>query len=152
MNEKQFKEFCKKEFEARGLKKQKNVFYMVGCDLLCEIELSKSNYNNEYYVDFCYFIGNHRGHNKLPNYYDSDIEDRILVMSKKKKVNGKCFLTAMIEYEEYTEEDLRIYFDKEFKERILPPILQGKKYILDNLGEIYFLTVNKDEVRKKLNS
>ena len=36
----------------------------------------------------------------------------------------------MIEYEEYTEDELRPYFDKEFEERILPPVYQGKKYIL----------------------
>ena len=58
----------------------------------------------------------------LPDYYDSDIEERILAMSKTKTVHGKCFLTAMIEYEEYTEDELRPYFDKEFEERILPPV------------------------------
>lgn len=62
----------------------------------------------------------------LPDYYDSDIEERILAMSKTKTVHGKCFLTAMIEYEEYTEAELRPYFDKEFEERILPPVYQGK--------------------------
>lgn len=57
-----------------------------------------------------------------------------------------------IEYEEYTEDELRPYFDKEFEERILPPIYQGKKYILDNLGKFYSLTLNKEEVMKKLQS
>ena len=88
----------------------------------------------------------------LPDYYDSDIEERILAMSKTKTVHGKCFLTAMIEYEEYTEDELRPYFDKEFEERILPPVYQGKKYILDHLGNLYSLTLRKEEVMRKLKS
>lgn len=75
----------------------------------------------------------------LPDYYNSDIEERILAMSKTKTVHGECFLTAMIEYEEYTEDELRPYFDKEFEERILPPVYQGKKYILDHLRKSLFL-------------
>lgn len=91
-------------------------------------------------------------HTLLPDYYDSDIEERILAMSKRKTVHGKCFLTAMIEYEEYTEDELRPYFDKEFEERILPPVYQGKKYILDHLGSLYSLTLRKEEVMRKLKS
>ena len=152
MDIKQFKNFCKKEFELRGFKKNKKTFYLVGKDLVCGIELSKSNYSNEYYVDFFYCIGDYHVVSELPVYYDSDVEERILVMSKTKTVQGKCFLTGMIEYEEYTEEELRSFFDKEFEERILPPIHKGKKYILDNLGKLYSLTLRKEEVMQKLQS
>ena len=41
MDKKQFKEFCKKEFEARGFKKQNNAFYLAGQDLLCGIDMLK---------------------------------------------------------------------------------------------------------------
>lgn len=150
MDKKQFRAFCKKEFEERGFKKQNNVFYLLGKDLLCGIELSKSNYGNEYYVDFFYCIGDYGDVVELPVYYDSDIEERILAMSKTKTVHGKHFLTSAIEYEEYTEEELRPYFDKEFEERILPPVHQGKKYILENLGRLYSLTLHKEEVMRKL--
>ena len=152
MDKKQFKDFCKKEFEARGFKKKKNVFYLLGQELVCGIELSKSNYGNEYYADFFYCIGDYYKASELPVYYDSDVQERILVLSKAKTVQGKCFLTGMIEYEEYTEEELHPYFDKEFEERILPPIHQGKKYILDNLGKLYSLTLRKEEVMQKLQS
>ena len=152
MDKKQFKDFCKKEFEARGFKKKKNVFYLLGQELVCGIELSKSNYGNEYYVDFFYCIGDYSKVAKLPVYYDSDIEERILVMSKTSTVQGKHFITSQIEYEEYTEEELRPYFDKEFEERILPPVHQGKKNILDNLGKLYSLTLHKEEVMRKLQS
>lgn len=150
MDKKQFKDFCKKEFELRGFKKIKKTFYLVGKDLVCGIELSKSNYSNEYYVDFFYCIGDYHMVSELPVYYDSDVEERILVMSKTKTVQGRYFLTGMIEYEEYAEEELRSFFDKEFEERILPPIYKGKKYILDNLGKLYSLTLRKEEVMQKL--
>ena len=39
MDKKQFKEFCQNEFKARGFKKQRNVFYLTGRDLLCGIDL-----------------------------------------------------------------------------------------------------------------
>ena len=152
MDKKRFRTFCREEFEKRGFKKQNKTFYLLGKDLLCGLELSKSNYGNEYYVDFFYCIGDYRDAAELPDYYDSDIEDRILAMSKTKTVHGKCFLTAMIEYEEYTEDELRPYFDKEFEERILPPVYQGKKYILDQLGKLYSLTLHKEEVMRKLKS
>ena len=58
----------------------------------------------------------------------------------------------MIEFVKYTEDELRPYFDKEFEERILPPVYQGKKYILDNLGKLYSLTLRKEEVMRKLQS
>jgi len=152
MNKKQFKDFCKREFKERGFKKKNNVFYLLGKDLLCGIELSKSNYGNAYYVDVFYCIGDYRDVVDLPVYYDSDIQDRILAMSKTQTVNGEHFITAAIEYEEYTEEELRPYFNKEFEERILPPVYQGKKYILDNLGKLYSLTLHKEEVMRKLQS
>lgn len=152
MEKNEFKEFCKNEFEARGFKKQKNMFYLTGQDLLCGIYLQKSNYGDFYYVNYCYFIGEHDDIKKYPTHYESDIQERFSAMSKTSTVQGKHFITAQIEYKEYTKEDLRPYFDKEFEERILPPVHQGKKYILENLGKLYSLTLRKEEVMRKLKS
>ena len=79
-----------------------------------------------------------------------DVEGRMWVMSKTKQHQGECFMTTQIEYEEYSSDELRVFFDKEMEERILPPIIQGKKYILDNLNELYFLTLKPEEVMRKL--
>ena len=152
MDKKQFREFCKNEFKARGFKKQRNVFYLTGHDLLCGIDLQKSNYGEVYYVNYYYFIGDFENITDYPTHYESDIQGRIVVMSRKQTFQGKHFMTAQVEYEEYTEEELRSFFDKEFEERILPPIHQGKKYILDNLGKLYSLTLHKEEVMQKLQS
>lgn len=146
----EFKQFCKADFESRGFKKIKNSFYLTGPDLLCEIYLQKSNYGNIYYVNFCYYIGNFNGLSNYPTRYESDIQGRITVMSKTQTYQGEYFITSQIEYEEYSEEDLCQFFDKEFKEKILPPIIKGKKFILKNLNKLYFLTLNQEEVLNKL--
>ena len=152
MEKNEFKAFCKKELEIRGFKKQKKMFYLKGFDLLCGIDFQKSNYGDIFYINFCYFIGDFENIENYPTYDESDIEERILVMSKTKTIQGKHFITAQIEYKEYTEKELIVYFDKEFEERILPPLYQGKKYILDNIGKLYSLTLHKEEVMQKLQS
>ena len=152
MEKKEFVEFCGNEFKKHGFKKGKKYFYMVGKDLLCGMDLQKSNYGNVYYVNFFYFIGDYSASTILPTHYESDIQGRILAMSKTQTYQGERFMTALIEYEEYAEDELQVFFDKEFKEKVLPPITQGKKYILDNLGKVYFLTLRQDEVKRKLKS
>ena len=126
------------------------MFYLTGRDLLCGIYLQKSNYGDIYYINYCYFIGEFEDIKNYPTHYESDIQERVLAMSKTSTVRGKHFITSQIEYNEYTEDELRSYFDKEFEERILPPVYQGKKYILDNLGKLYSLTLRKEEVMLKL--
>lgn len=76
---------------------------------------------------------------------------RITVKSKTQKNSDDLpIMTSQIEYEDYSAEELAKYFDKEFEEMILPPIYQGKKYILDNLNKLYFLTLRPKEVMRKL--
>lgn len=150
MDKKQFRDFCKIEFQKRGFKKVKNTYYLAGQEVLCGIDLQKSNYGNEYYINFFYFLGDYQNQAVFPTYYDSDIDARIIVMSKKQRHQGNPFLTAQIEYEEYSEDELRAFFDKEFEERILPPIQQGKAFILENLGKLYRLSLNQEEVMHKL--
>ena len=150
MDKKQFKEFCKNECISRGFKKVKNTFYLTGDDLLCSIDLQKSNYGDVYYVNYNFFIDDFSNTNIYPTHYESDIEGRIIVMSKKQTIEGKTFATALIEYEEYTEDELKKFFDEEFESKIMPPINEGKKYILDNLNKLYFLTLNQEEVKQKL--
>lgn len=152
MDRKQFKEFCKNEFTERGFKKQRNMFYLTGYDLLCGIDLQKSYYGDAYYVNYYYFIGEFKNITDYPTHYESDIQGRIAVMSRKQTFHGKQFMTAQVEYEEYTEEELRPYFERAFKEENLPPVNRGKSFILDNLGGIYSLTLHKEEVIQKLKS
>lgn len=152
MDKKQFKEFCKTEFQARGFQKRGNLFYLTGRNLLCGMDLQKSDYSEVYYVNYYYFIGAFENITDYPAPWESDVQGRIVVMSRKQTHQGKQFMTAQIEYEEYTEEELRPYFDRAFREAILPPVNQGKSFILDNLGKIYVLTLHQEEVMEKLQS
>lgn len=151
MNKKEFKTFCRKEFESRGFKKYNKMFYLSGKDVLCGLLIDKSDYSDSYYINYYFFIGEFNNPNEYPTRYDHDIYGRISVLSKTQTYKGKPCLTA-IEYEEYNEEELRPYFEKKFEEVILPAIYHGKKYILDNLGKLYFLYLRKEEVMQKLMS
>ena len=152
MNKEEFKKFCHIEFTKRGFKKIKKGYYLQGPkDILCGIFLQKSNFGEIYYVNYCFHICFSQ-ENIVPSYYDMDIDGgRITVKSKTQKNSDDLpIMTSQIEYEDYSAEELAKYFDKEFEEMILPPIYQGKKYILDNLNKLYFLTLRPKEVMRKL--
>lgn len=100
-------------------------------------------------IFFC--IGNYNDGSDLPTYYDSDIQSRVLTMSKTSQIYGNYFMTAQIEYENYSEDELCFWFDKDFNERILPPVQKGKKYILENLDKLYTLTLHQENVLKNFN-
>ena len=142
--------FAKMNLRCTESKKQRNVFYLTGHDLLCGIDLQKSNYGDVYYVNYYYFIGEFEAITGYPTHCESDIQGRITVMSRKQTSHGKQFMTAQIEYEEYTEEELRPFFERAFEEEILPPVEHGKSFILDNIGKLYSLTMRKEEVLRKL--
>lgn len=150
MTKQEFKDFCKQEFYKRGFKKIKNEYYLAGDEVLCGIHLQKSDYSNVYYVNFYYFIGDYRTSGSYPKYCDSDVGGRIVAMSKTRTNGGKNYRTAQIEYEEYDQDELRAYFDVAFEEVIMPPLMEGKKYILDNLRKKYTMTLRQDEILKKL--
>lgn len=154
MTKQEFKRFCDTEFKKRGFIKKSNAYYLAGKDLLCVIDLQKSNYGEEYYINYSYFLGEYRIVDDYPKpigYPLCDIFDRISVMSKTQTTDGgKHYMTGQIEYEYYTEDELRLFFDKAFDDVILPPVHQGKKYILDHLNELYTLDFHKEETMRKL--
>ena len=149
MDKNDFKKFCFEQFKKRGFVKHKNMFYRQGKDVLCGLLLQKSDFGPAYYINYYFYIGvfNESGY---PTRYDLDVQGRVIVLSKKQTIDGENFSTSMIHYEEYSETELIDFFDKAFEEFILPPIFQGKKYILNNLNEKYFLTLRKEEVMSKL--
>lgn len=146
----EFKELVKSECIKHGFKKVKNSFYISGEDVLCCVNLQKSLYGSIYYINYYYFIGDFCESKEYPIYYDSDIYERVCVMSKTQTIKGKHFLTGQVEYEHYNEDEMRAILNSEFENKILPPIYNGKKFILNNLNKLYTLTTNKDEVMSKL--
>ena len=101
-----------------------------------------------FYVEYDFFIGEYDDVKMYPTVYDSDIHRRILVMSKD-TVDGEHFMDALIEYERYNIEEIKPYFEETFKKYIMPPILEGKKIILEN-QQHYFAALFPEERCKVL--
>ena len=152
MNKQEFKDFCHDEFTRRGFKKKRSMYYMKGKDLLCGIDLQKSM-AEAFYVNYNFYIGEYDDVKSYPSKYDCDLYHRITVWSKD-TVKGEHFWDAMIEYERYTIDEIKPYFDRAFEEYIMPPIEKGKKVILEN-KDFYFRGVFEYELPgllEKLNS
>lgn len=133
MTKQEFKNFCKQEFYKREFKKVKKMYYLDGKEnVLCGIDLQKSNFGNYYYINVSFFIKELNMEGQYPSYYDSDIDGRISVMSKD-TYQGEIFMTSQIEYEKYTPEELSRYFEKDFKEWILPAVEEGTSFIAQKL-------------------
>lgn len=149
MTKQEFKDFCHKDFTKRGFFKKKSMYYIKGKDLLCGLYLQKSM-GDAFYVEFDFFLNNYDDVKSYPTHYESDIYNRFTVLSKV-TYKGEYFMDAMIEYERYTEEELQPYFDKVFKEHIMPVVLLGKKFILDDIDFYDNLTEDKKiELKIKL--
>lgn len=151
MNSKDFKRFCDHYFKSRGFTKVKNTYYCNGINgVLCAIELQKSNYGPSYYVNYYFFLGVFTDIADYPSRHEFDIEGRLTVPSKTQKKDGKEFLSVQVEYEEYSEEELSLLLNEEFDTKILPPVTFGKRYLIDNLKKLYFLTLRQEDVLNKL--
>ena len=109
MTKQEFIDFCHEEFVKRGFKKKgKTYYYLKGKDLLCGIYLQKSM-SEAFYVNFYYCIGEYNDKKMYPKIYDSDISRRVVVWSKD-TFKGEHFWDALIDYEEYTVEEIKPYF------------------------------------------
>ncbi len=130
MDSKEFKKFCKDEFAKRGFRKVKSDFYCQGNGVLCSLYLQHSDFGPMYYLNFYFYIGDFTG-KEYPSRYDYDFYGRIAFMSKTSTINGgKTFLGGLIEYNYYTEDELRLYIDKGFEEKISPVLEHGKEEIV----------------------
>lgn len=153
MTKEEFQQFCKNYFLERGYRKKRNDYYLIGeSGILSSIDLQKSQFGPKYYVNFNFYLDNYIDVplSKFPSCYDSDIDGRIGIMTVSTEDNEECFETYSFEYEKYTPEMLKPHFDKAFDKVIFPPLKLGKKYILENLNILYHLTLNPEEVLKKL--
>lgn len=144
MDKTEFLDFCEREFLKRGFIKVKKSYYLDGPrDITCGIFLQKSNFGSCYYINIGFFIKEQESPAKYPSYYEMDIDGRM-------QIHSRHGITSQIDYEDYCEEDLSADFEKAFNTRILPPITEGKSFILKNIGKLYTLTTNPEQVMKKL--
>ncbi len=125
MTKQDFLDFCNEEFIKRGFKKKRNKYYRIDRnDLLCIIYLQKSM-AEAYYINYYFFIGNYKEVSKLPSIDEYDIYERFAVLSKDIDEDER-FLTACIEYDLYTKEEIKPFLDEEFEDYVIPIIESGK--------------------------
>lgn len=142
-----------KLFFRTWVQKKRNDYYLIGeSGILSSIDLQKSQFSSGNYINFNFYLDNYIDvpSSKFPSCYDSDIDGRIGIMTVSTEDNEECFETYSFEYEKYTPEMLKPHFDKAFDEIIFPPLKLGKKYILENLNILYDLSLNREEVLRKL--
>ncbi len=151
MTKEEFKTFCKDEFARRGFRKHKNAYYLKGPDGdLCCLFLTKSNYGPSYYVDCRYNIQSPDDTN-LPPYHDTDMQIwGIRVMTKSEHdQSGNTFLSSMIDYEDFTADELKVFFDKDFEEHIMPVIHGGREYVKNNLDKFSLHVLRGERAKQK---
>lgn len=146
MDSKEFKKFCKDEFTKRGFRKVKNEFYRQGNGVLCSLHLQHSDFGSIYYINICFYIGTFADKD-YPTRYDYDFCGRFSAMTKKAtQMGGGHFLSSGIEYNYYTEDELRPYIEKGFEEMIYPVLEHGKKKIIPLLEQKEFIpNILRDE-------
>ena len=153
MDKDEFKQFCHNEFIKRGFKKRKSTYYLASeTGLLCGLSLQGS-YGAAYYINCDLFIGKYNNPKDYPSQYDSDLHRRPIAVLSKDTYKGEHFMTALIEFEKYTVEELLPYFNQAFDEVIMPPLINGKQQLLKNIELWEFplpFVKSKDEVVQKL--
>jgi len=155
MEKSNFKKFCHDRFTEHGFKKHRSTYYLASSHgLLCGLTLQGS-YGTAYYINCDFFIGNFEDPKSYPSQYDSDLYDRPICVLSKTTYKGEHFMTALIEYEKYTEEELQPFFDQAFNNRIMPPLQNGKQELLMHLDEWELPDSDTDQldtIRKKLSN
>lgn len=99
-----------------------------------------------YYINYYFFIGDYKDVSKLPSIDEYDIYERFAVLSKNLD-EEECFLTACIEYDLYTKEEIKPFLDKEFESYIIPVIERGKIELQNKLDH-YLPTMFPEDIEK----
>ena len=135
-----FKKFFHSYLKAKGFEKIKNEYYMNGKEFLCMIDLQRSSYGPTYYINYTFFLGEF----EKPYVINTDS-----IETYTPYVGNRFYFAEnnkySCDYLEYTEEELTSILDFNFNERVAPPFEKGKKYLLDNFGNLYESHL-KDEI------
>lgn len=148
MNKSDFKKFCHDEFSKRNFIKRKASYYRQNDEgLLFEISL-QGGYDY-YYVNCYVYIGDYSTCAKYPKDLDFDLYCRPFCVISKDTIGGEHFVDAMIEYAEYTVEELAPCFEEAFEKVLLPAILGGKKALIANL-EFWTMPLSGEKTKENI--
>ena len=127
-----FKKFFHKYLKDQGFTKVKSKYYLKGNKFTCMIDLQRSYYGPQYYINYSFFLGDYEKPTDI-------IQDNMETYSP--NVDGRFYFTEKDKYScdylDYSEEELKVLLDNNFIERIIPPFKEGKKYLLKHFGTLY---------------
>ena len=127
-----FKKFLNKYLKEKGFEKIKSKYYLNGKNFLCVIDIQKSNYGPTYYINYSFYLG---------NFEKPYVINQESVETYTPYVGGRFYFAEKHKYScdylEYTEEELIKIIEENFKERIIPPFIEGKQYLLKHFGKLY---------------
>lgn len=131
MDKKQFLKLCNTIFTEYGyVKKGKSTYYWNGNDLQGEISIIKSSYSSEHFIDVSFYICDLNFQNNVPTPPNAEFSRRIRIPNKASKSDPLSF-TAYIDYELYSEDELKKSIKADFDANILPVIQYGKVEFLE---------------------
>ena len=139
MDKKEFMNFCKEDLKKRGFKKIKKGYYFDGGNGISIIIYPQGgSFGKYYYINCGFSMCSLNDFLPRPIFDDMDFTNRIAIMSRgDDTIDGKHYMTAQIDYEEYDQSELQPFFDDFFEKWVNPVITKGKKYILENKDEYH---------------
>ena len=136
-----FKKFLQKYLKDKGFEKIKSKYYLKDEKFLCMIHYYKSYYGSTYYFDYYFFLGEF----EKPYIINQDNAQTYTPC-----VGRRFYFTEKDKYScdylDYTEEQLKCLLDSNFKERIMPPFIEGKQYLLKNFGTLYTTFLPQEKI------
>lgn len=142
-----FKKFLHKYLKEKSFEKIKSKYYLKSDKFLCMIHFYRSYYGPTFYFDYYFFLGEF----DKPYIINQDNAETYTPY-----VGSRFYFTEKDTYScnylDYTEEELKELLDKNFKERINPPFILGKKYLLDYFGTLYTTILNEEKIKELLNN
>lgn len=137
MTKEEFKELCQTEFVKRGFCKRKSCYYLLGVDgLLGGLHLQSSCGGKAYYVNIYFYLDGVSDTKKYPACHEADLHGRINVWSRA-TYKGQHFMSSLIEFEKYSQEELFNYITDDLDSIVMPPLLYGRRMLRDCLTRLH---------------
>lgn len=152
MTKQEFKTMCDRILKRYGFAKTHGQYYLdLGSDILGAMFFQASDYGSAYYLN-CGFAIKAEMAVPYPKLADVNFSWRIAVPGKEKftynpRPNG--YMSEMISYGEYLEEEIAPYIEQAFHTWVIPAIQNGKEFIL-NRDDLYGGMIRKARALHKI--
>ena len=151
MTKQEFKALCDGILKRYGFMKARGQYYLdMGSDIIGAVLFQASDYGGAYYLN-CGFGIKAEMPTPYPKLTEVNFCWRIEVPGKEKYTyfpRPEGYMSTMIDYEKYTEDEIRPYIEQALETWVIPAIKNGKDYILTR-DDLYADMVEKARVLHK---